>query len=214
MLMTLFLLLVFAAAVAGIWFQGLWSAAITLINLLLAMLLATNLFEPICWLVELVGGKSLTYLLDFCILWVLFAVFFSIFRGITDLLSWNRVQFDLPVEMAGRSVLALWCGWLVVCFTAFTLQTAPLGVENPLGAWSSPADKTFLGIGPDRLWLGLVQMTSRGALARGNFTGNSHPTDQNLNVETFDPNSEFLIKYHDRRAKFANPDLPLSVPRQ
>ncbi|MDX1948532.1 MAG: hypothetical protein SFU86_24310 [Pirellulaceae bacterium] len=213
MLMTLFLLLIFIAVGAGLWFQGLWSVAITLINLLLAMLIATNLWEPICSLVESLGGGSLTYLLDFVVLWILFGVTFSILRGITDLLSRKRVQFILPVEMAGRSILSIWCAWLVVCFTAFTLHTAPLASENPLGAWSTPESKVFFGLGPDRMWLGLVQMTSRGAFSRGAFSGNTNPADANLNVETFDPNGDFLIRYHDRRAKFANPDLPLSVPR-
>src|SRR6185295_12831727 len=101
MLMTLFLLLILAATTAALWFQGLWSAAITLINLLLAMLIATNFWEPVCSLIEGYGGKSLTYLLDFMVLWLLFGASFAILRAITDLLSSERVKFDLPVEMAG-----------------------------------------------------------------------------------------------------------------
>jgi hypothetical protein len=205
----LFLLLVLAATTAAIWFQGLWSAAITLVNLLLAMLIATNFFEPICTLIEGFGGGSFTYLLDFIVLWVLFAFVFLFLRLFTDMLSKTRVHFDMPVEMAGRSILALWCGWLMVCFVAFSLQFAPLNSPAPLGAFSSPTSTTFLVVSPDRLWLGFMQMVSRGSLARGNFSGQKHPNDKD--VEAFDPNSEFPVKYYERRVKYSADGMSLRV---
>jgi hypothetical protein len=111
----------------------------------------------------------------------------------------------MPVEMAGRSLLAIWCAWLVVCFTAFSLQMAPLNNQNPLSAWQTPNQASFLFVSPDRLWLRFMQSRSRGALARGHFSdpGQSHPDDVKANVEAFDQNSEFPLKYRDRRAKYA-----------
>ena len=103
----LLLFLVFAGVAAAIWVQGFWSAAVTFVNLLLAMLIASNLFEPVATMVENFGAASWTYLLDFILLWVLFFVAFGILRGITDLLSGTQVKFDLPVEMVGRSLLAV-----------------------------------------------------------------------------------------------------------
>src|SRR5215471_2688028 len=100
-MMFLFLLLIFAAATAGIWFQGLWGATVTLVNLLLAMMIATCFFEPICTMLEGVGLASFTFLLDFLVLWLLFAIAFGILRAVTDALSRLRVAFDMPVEMAG-----------------------------------------------------------------------------------------------------------------
>jgi hypothetical protein len=120
------------------------------------------------------------------------------------MLSRTRVKFEMPVEMAGRSILAIWCAWLVVCFTAFSLQMAPLNNPNPLGAWATPNQASFLFVSPDRLWLRFMQSRSRGALSRGNFSGTLHATDQAANVEAFDPMSEFPIKYRDRRAKYAD----------
>ena len=186
-MMFLFLLLIFVAAAAAIWFQGLWGAAVTFVNLLLAMMLATSFFEPLCTALEGVGLASFTYLLDFVVLWFLFAIAYGILRAITDSLSRTQVAFDLPVEMAGRSVLAALCGWLVVCFVAFSLQTAPLNSESPLGAWSSPTSPTMLVTSPDRLWLGFMYSRSLGAFAGGT---------------TFDENAQFPLKYHDRRKKF------------
>jgi hypothetical protein len=184
-MMSLVLLLVFAAVVAGLWFQGLWNCAVTLINLFLAMMIATNFYEPICTLLETSGAGSFTYLLDFAILWILFAISFGLLRAITDALSSAQVKFDLPVEMIGRSLLAVWCAWLFVCFAAFSLQMAPLNSATPLGAWASPSTGALLNA--DRLWLGFMHSRSKGALAG----------------HAFDENAEFLLKYHDRRDKYA-----------
>ncbi len=200
-MMTLVLLLVFLATATLIWFQGTWGAALALVNLTIAMLIATNLFEPIASLIDGVEG-SFTYLLDFVILWMIFVPTFLFLRMMTHLMSRTRVKFILPVEMAGRTILALWCGWLMVCFTAFSLLMAPLNAANPLGAWESPNSGSFLGMSPERMWLGFAHSRSRGALARGNFSGENHPDDANLNVEAFDPRGEFPIKYHDRRVKY------------
>lgn len=208
----LFLFLIFAIVTAALWFQGLWSAAVTLVNLLLAMMIATTFFEPVSTALEGAGAGSWTYLLDFVVLWLLFAITFGVLRAVSDALSKAQVKFDLPVEMAGRSLLAAWCGWLMVGFVAFSLQMAPLNNVNPLGAFSTPIAKTFLFASPDRLWLGFMHSRSRGALSRAHSSDRpAHPADQELNVETFDPEGEFPLKYHDRRDKYAKaPEMRVS----
>ena len=217
-MMFLFLFLLFLIVAAALWFQGLWSNAVTMINLIIAMLLATNFWEVISTALEngtiLFGIEieflklgSFTYLLDFIVLWFLFVFFFVFLRLITDLLSRTRVKFEMPIEMGGRSLLAMWNAWLVVCFTAFSLQMAPLNSVNPLGAWETPNQSSFLFVSPDRLWLRFMQSRSRGALARGHFSQSpysQHADDQAANVEAFDPLSEFPIKYRERRAKYQN----------
>src|SRR4030095_5700602 len=121
------------------------------------MIFATSFYEPICTAIEGIGAaKTYTYLLDFVVLWILFAIVFGILRAITDSLSKKQVQFEMPVEMAGRSLLAVVCGWLMVCFVAFSLQMAPLNSPSPLGAWSTTSAKTFGPVSPDRLWLGFI----------------------------------------------------------
>jgi hypothetical protein len=185
-MMFLFLFLIFAAVAAALWFQGFWSGIVTMINLILAMMIATNFFEPVATAIEGFGAASWTYLLDFIVLWGLFGFAFGLLRAITDMVSQTQVKFDLPLEMGGRSLMALVCGWLMVCFTAFTMQMAPLNTPTPLGAWSSPSSHTFLAVSPERLWLRFMYSRSKGALAG----------------QTFDPNGEFALKYHDRRQKF------------
>ncbi|WP_254512182.1 hypothetical protein [Anatilimnocola floriformis] len=203
MYMLLVLFTVFALTAGVLWMHGLWSNALTLISLILAMLMATNFFEPVAALADSYFPSG-TYFLDAVSLWVLFLAFFGAFRGITDALSKTHVKFILPVEMAGRSILALWCGWLMVCFVAFSLHMAPLNSATPLGAWTNPMEPTFLGFAPDRMWLGFMQQNSRGYLSRGKFSSlPTHPNDAQLNVETFDPQGEFLLKYAWRRKEYA-----------
>lgn len=204
-MMFLFLFLVFLIVAGSCWFHGLWGNALNLINLLVAMLIATNLFEPICtFLEETAGLSSWTHLLDFVVLWFLFFLAFGFLKLITRALSRSHVKFDMPVEMAGRSILAIWCAWLFVCFTAFSLHMAPLNSAEPMGAWSSPDSSTFLFASPDRLWLRLMSAQSRGALSRGDIQETpSHPSDQSANVEGFDPYSEFMLKYRQRRSDYA-----------
>jgi hypothetical protein len=187
-MMFLILFLIFVMVAAGLWFQGLWSCAVTLVNLFLAMMIATTFWEPLTTMIEDTGAKSYTHLLDFLVLWILFAVAFGILRAITDSLSRTQVAFDMPVEMAGRSILAAWGAWLVVCFAAFSLQMAPLNSATPLGAWSTPTAPTFLVTSPDRLWLGFMHSRSKGALSGG---------------AVFDPEADFALRYRDRRVKYA-----------
>jgi Colicin V production protein len=197
-MMFLFLLLIFAAVTAALWFQGLWSAAVTLVNLLVAMMVATSFYEPICTSIESIRpANEYTYLLDFVVLWLLFGIVFGILRAVTDGISTQRVGFDLPVEMAGRSLFAAWCGWLMVCFVVFSLQMAPLNSPNPLGAWATPSAKTFGPVSPDRLWLGFMHSRSKGAIGG----------------QQFDLNAEFPLKYHERRVKYAAPGQTMRFPR-
>jgi hypothetical protein len=194
----LFLLLVLAAVAAGVWFQGLWSGVITMVNLLLAMVIASSFYEPVATKLEGIGPlATYTYLLDFLVLWLLFAIVYGILRAITDALSKSPVAFPMPVEMAGRSLLALWCGWLMVCFAAFSLHMAPLNSPAPLGAFATPAARTFGPVSPDRLWLGFLYSRSRGALAGA----------------PFDPNADFLLRYRDRRVKYSAEGQSLRFPR-
>jgi len=195
-MMFLFLLVVLAATAAALWFQGLWNATVTFVNMVLAMAIATSFYEPICALLEKASGdvRQLTYVLDFIVLWVLFAISFGILRAITDSISKSAVTFDFPVEVAGRSIMAVVCGWVMVCFVAFSLQMAPLNSVNPLGAWSTPTTKTFGPFSPDRMWLGFMY---------------SRSTPSAFGGPQFDPKAEFLVKYHERREKYAAPGSPM-----
>jgi hypothetical protein len=204
-MLSLVLLLIFIMCVAARWFQGLWSNVVTLVNLLLAMMLAFNYFELVA--TQLDGLEpSYTYLWDFIALWGLFALSFGVLRAMTDMLSRTRVAFDFWVETVGRSITAVWIAWLFIGFICATMHTAPLG-PHPLGFQRTPKAGNFLGMAPDRQWLGFMQSRSRGALSRGE----SDPAklspleqDKNAQVRIFDPESRFILKHYHRRVKFAS----------
>lgn len=185
-MITLLLLAVFLVCVGAIWYEGLWSGIIAMFNLLLAGMMAINLFEPMAAFADQYAG-TYTYFLDYVSIWLLFLIFFAILRECTVRLSKYRVRFMTHVEMAGRSIVALWVGWLMVGFVIVTLHMAPLPRNGFGGSFQQePMTGDFLGFAPDRQWLGLVQSRSRGALKRSS-------------MREFDPRSEFIFKYGSRR---------------
>ncbi len=202
-MMTLFLLLVFLGVGAAVWFGGGWNGLVTLINLVFATMIATNYYEPICTLLENNGVGSFTFLLDFVVLWLLFTFAYLLLRAFSDAISPTRVKFEFPVEMGVRTVAAIWCAWLMLCFVTFTLQTAPLNSATPLGAWTNVGDGAFLGIAPDRLWVSFMQNRSMNALSRKKFSSAPpHPEAGERSVEAFDPQGNWLSYQRYRRERY------------
>jgi hypothetical protein len=193
MLNVLMFMIVFIV-VAMMWQEGLWSNALTFVNVVLAALLATNYFEPTADFFE--GyAPSYTYLWDLIAIWTLFFVIFCILRAVTDTISRHRVRFKMPVEMIGRVVFAVLTAAAIVGFFSMSLHTAPLARTAVKGGFQKqPMSGNFLGLAPGRKWLALVQSRSRGPLSQADETA----TGTN-GVREFDPQSEFVIKYGQRR---------------
>ena len=125
MLLNALLLVIFFACVACLYTEGLWGNAIGLINVVTSALLATNFFEPLAGWMEK-QAPSFSYVWDFLALWGLFGLFVVVFRVATDLLSKVKVRFLKIADQIGGAVLSLWTAWVIVCFTAMSLHTAPL----------------------------------------------------------------------------------------
>jgi hypothetical protein len=170
-MIVLFLLVIFLVCASLVWLQGLWGAAIALLNSIFAGLIAMTFFPVLAELLE----KHLPpygYFWDFLCFWLLFAVVFSILRLVANLLSQYQVRFKTPVEMAGRSVLAMLTAWLMVCIVCFSLHIAPLPVNSFGGSFQAQeGSNDLLGVAPDKQWLSLVHSCSLGSLStlsRGN----------------------------------------------
>jgi hypothetical protein len=159
-----------------------------------AAIIATNLFEPASDYLMENADAAYTYVYDFLTITTIFAMSYAILRAITDGLSLHRIEFHPYVELGGRTFFSLWAGWLFLCFTVFALQTAPIE-SNPLGAWASPAENTFIMSSPDLQWARFAFDRSRGALGPG-LVG--PPEDH----QPFDHEATFVARYHDRRARF------------
>ena len=187
MWLTIFNVAIILIIVAMTRSEGFWGNLLLMFNAIFAAILASNLFEPFA---EFMEGQSasFTYFWDFLGLWALFAVIFAILRAITDQISETKVRFKFPVELPGGLITSLICGWVVVCFFMFSLHTAPLARKNFGGAFGTAPDETAFFMAPDHLWLGFLQSRSEGAFAK------STPT-------VFDPESDFILKYGQRRAQ-------------
>jgi hypothetical protein len=181
--------LIVLVVVATIGNEGMWSNAITLFNVVTAALLATNFWEPItAWLLKKQPGG--VYIFDYPVLWGLFAGSYLALRTVTDTISRVRVRFPKPVDQVGSYAFAAWTGWVVVCFFAMTLHTAPLS-RNFLFGGFQPEKQMFFGLAPDREWLGFMQKMSRGGFARRAPAGSEE--------HVFDPEGKFMMKYATRR---------------
>ena len=195
-LLPLLMFLILFGCLATLYTEGMWSNAIRLINVVTAGLLAVNFFEPVARWLEGWNDwtKSCTYVWDFLALWGLFALFMMIFRELTDRISKVKVRFLKLADRIGSALLALWVGWVMVCFTMMTLHTAPLA-RNFLSDGFQPEEKMISGLAPDRQWLGFVQKESMGAFCRS-----ATPEEWEQEKYVFDPNADFMPKYATRRA--------------
>jgi hypothetical protein len=191
------LIVIFLVSFAMLFGQGIWANVLTLINVIMAALLATTMFEPLAtWLDS--QAPTFTYVLDYMALWGLFALFFVIFRAGSDMLSKTQVRFKRVVDLAGGSFFALWTSWVLVCFITMSLHTAPLA-RNALGGsfQPTPEARMFFGLAPDQQWLGFTQKISAGAFSTSAPEGMG---EKGSNV--FDPEGKFILNYGERRARF------------
>jgi len=195
----------FFLIVASTWWFGLWSNIVTLINLFIASLLASSLYQPMA---QALHGINESYrdLYPFIGVWVVFCLAFFILRGATDVLTAFRLKFDPLTEMIGRSIVSIWIALVFICFSFFTMQMAPLPPAF-YGSETMATEASQVGTMPDKLWLAFIQSRSRGALSASKTAGGGlkeyrltdHPDDAGLNKRVFDPYGDFLFEMEKRR---------------
>jgi len=209
MLETLILLVAFLLIGGLIWFVGLWSGFISLINLVLAALVATAFFEPVADQLEYGSGTNsmqFTYLCDFVAIWLVFVAAAVLIRILSDSFSSVRLRFDPVTEMIGRSVVAVLAGGIFVCFAHFTLLVAPL----PFTGGETDMRITQ----PRQIWISLTRGLSSGSLAESRDTKLAQPYRDEHNriqgdseLRPFDPLYTFQAKYQERRQRFAQQEF-------
>ena len=96
MLLLISILIVLFVPLINWWF-GFWNNMLTMINCLLAALIATNAYPAISeFVVNLDKDEnSFAYVGDFVGLWAVFVISFMLLRGFTDSLSKYRLKFDI-----------------------------------------------------------------------------------------------------------------------
>jgi hypothetical protein len=197
------LMLVILAACAGTLYpEGMWGNAVRLVNVVTAALLATNFWEPLARYLE-EQAPTFTYFWDFLVLWGLFGVFLIIFRALTDTLSRVKVRFLKIADRIGSAFFGLWIGWVMVCFTMFTLHTAPLA-EYFMGGAFRAGESNFLLWAPDLQWAAFAQRMSLGPYCRGLDDAEmakygTTDDERERQLAVFDRNGDFVPKYAARR---------------
>jgi hypothetical protein len=189
----LLMFIVLLVVVGLLQMDGLWGNILNLFNVILAGVVAVNFFEPLAQALDKAVPRG-TFLWDFPVLWGLFAISLIIFRVSCDFVSPKKVKFPNLVEMIGNYFVAVWVAWLVMCFTLFSLHTAPLA-KNPFFGGFQPESRMFLGLAPDRVWLGFSQQLSEGAFTRGGTPAEG----SGVLPHSFDPQSKFMPVYNTRR---------------
>jgi len=189
---TLVLLAILAAVIGMLVRAGLWRAMLMFLNVLVAATVATAWFAPLAQFLESKLGRS-GELLDFLSIWLIFCAVLAILREATDRLAPTKVEFPLLVERIGVGIAAFMTAWVMVAFTAATLHTAPVPRDD---IQPTPEARMFLGLAPDRKWLGWV----RGSSKTGPFSRGMNGQRPDL---MFDRNADFILRYADRRTYFA-----------
>jgi len=117
----LLILLVFVAVVASTWWFGIWNNVLTLVNLILAGLIASGFYENVAS--NLQGSLSdFKAVLSFISVWLTFAVSFILLRVMTDMISSKKLKFEKTTELIGQSVLSVWIACVFVAFTLFDVR--------------------------------------------------------------------------------------------
>ena len=181
--------IIIAICVAMTWQEGLWTNALSMVNALFAAIIASMYFEPLAGFLD-TQMPSYTYFNDFLAIWFIYCLAFLFLRTIAETLSPSRVRFKLPVDKIGGAIAGLSTAWFVVMFFLVTIHVAPLNQIPFKGTFSPTPTANNFFVGPDRMWLGFLQSRSDGAMAT------SGPN-------RFDPDSEFILKYGERRLRFS-----------
>lgn len=214
MLLTI-LILIYIIIVASVWWFGLWSNLITLVNVLLSALIATSFYENLAYVLTK-RLDSFALLFPFVSQWLLFAVSFMLLRACTDILSSVRLRFDRITELVGRSILSLLVAGVFVCFISFTLQQAPLRQSLFSNGRGGSA------LGPDKLWVSFMRGQSNGGLSYTAEETSFFPAygarrfengeEVKYLVRTFDPTESYLSSGADLRATIAGREM-LRLPQ-
>lgn len=194
-LFPIMLTVVLVAVIASLGREGLWSNLITLFNMILAAMLATNFYDTAAAaLVKSV--PSAAYFADFACIWLIFALALAVFQTATQQVSKVRVKFVKQLDAAGSWILAVWTGWVLVCFFTMTLHMAPLAREFMWHGFT-PELRMYMGLAPDRKWLGLIHKLSQEGFCR-------LASKEELPKYTFDPEARFIPMWAARRQRYAD----------
>jgi uncharacterized membrane protein len=206
MLLTFVSILIMFAVAYAFLREGILTACVMCINILLAGLVAFNFWEPLARLADPpLNGTFMGGYEDALCLLILFCVTLALLRVATNALSPSMVVFPPAVQRGGGFAFGLLAGYFVAGFLLCTFQTLPwhenfMFFEPGIDREKDNALRRFLP--PDRVWLSLMYQAGRYSFAnnldeRGSGKrGSDSPLDQ---YQTFDKYGTFELRYSKYR---------------
>jgi hypothetical protein len=188
MALGLLTVLVMAILAYAFWREGPLTAFAMCCNVLVAGLLAFNLFEPIADLLEpAFADNFMAGTEDGLALMLVFWPALMLFRWMTNSLASTHMEYPAVLYRGGAVFFGLVAGYLVSGFLLCAFQTLPfqqdfLGFTPYVRGESSGARRV---LPPDLVWLAMMQRLSRGPLSTG---GEDGPT-------VFDKNGNYELRY-------------------
>src|SRR4051812_44512595 len=153
--------IVMFAAIAMTVREGLWSNALTLVNIIVSGLVAFGFYSRlVVYLDEEVTKGQHTYWLDFAIIWALYWVTMIVMRTLMGVASTTRMRFKNPIDSVGGPIVGIIAAWVLAAFVMATLHTAPMGKDAFGGALVHGADTSVFSA-PEVAWLQFVESMSQ-----------------------------------------------------
>lgn len=141
--------------------EGIWTAASTLLCVIISGLIAMNFFEPLALYLTYFIPAMAAYA-DFVALVGLFGALVFGLRELTEYLCPTDVRVPDLLDTIGKYGFAAATGYVTMAFLLTALHTAPLPREIFDFRAESPV---FFGLYPDRQWLGFTQYVSEHSLS-------------------------------------------------
>lgn len=184
-----FTLLCMAIVAYAFMSEGLFTACVQLINVLIAGLISFNYFEPTAdFLDSLMAGTFMVDYLDALSMVGLFCLVLGILRVATYNFAPTQVDYHALVQTIGGALVGLITGYLVAGFLVCVLQTLPWH-EEFMGFSPRPApdSSTRSYLPPDRVWLAMMRRVG----------GYGFSNDEERSLEPFDTDNRSPFRFTD-----------------
>jgi hypothetical protein len=172
--------------------EGLFTAVLMLVNVLVSGLLAFNFWEPMA---SVFGSGALKPYADVFCLVLLFCASLIVLRVITNNLNDEQIEFPPAPQALGGAAVGLLTGYLLSGFLICALETIPWGQHFLDFEPRSDSESALRAVmPPDRVWLAMMHRASTHSLSRSRDLSQA-PRGTDDEYHTFDPNGAFEINY-------------------
>jgi hypothetical protein len=202
--------------------EGVFTAFVMFVNVIIASVVACNFFEPLADVAgDIFAGSFMEGIEDFVMLVLVFAATLGALRWATNNIAVSHLEYHPILYQGGAVVCGMLTGYVLCGFFIVAMQTLPLH-ENFMyleaeittepsfqalhqGPGAASDTKKTAGekksgealrrfFPPDRIWLAMMQRASYSSL------GNSERAER----KGFDPNSNFPLRY-ERYRRYGDP---------